>query len=259
MIARVLRGSLLGKLLLSAVGPVLLLAIASIGREWFFPSLAPPVFSFDAWSALVRGAPLVRAAAASVTLATVTGAVAAVCALPIGRALARLRGWTSITGTALAFLPLAIPPIAIATGLTYALVRAGLGGTWSGVLLGHLVPALGVLALYYRGVFTALDTGFEDEARSLGASPRQVWLRVLVPILSRPIAAGWALGFLFSWAQVALTLLIGGGRVHTLALEVFDSLRSGQDRFAATGALLLILPAILVLLVVGRAGRKVIL
>jgi ABC-type spermidine/putrescine transport system permease subunit II len=41
--------------------------------------------------------------------------------------------------------------------------------------------------------------------------------------------------------------VIGGGRVRTLPLEVFAYLQAGQDRYAATGALLLVIPAVLML------------
>src|SRR5918994_1041993 len=164
-------------------------------------------------------------------------------AAPLGRALARLTGWRRRLGAAAAFLPVAAPPIALATGLQLSLLTLGLGGTYLGVILAHAVPALGYVALYFLGIFLLLDPRVEDEARSLGATPVQTWTQVLVPMLRRPAAEALALGFLVSWAQVPLTLLIGGGAVRTLPLELLAFVRAGQDRYAATGALLLIVPA----------------
>ncbi|MBA3497893.1 MAG: ABC transporter permease subunit, partial [Gemmatimonadales bacterium] len=120
----------------------------------------------------------------------------------------------------------------------------GLSGTAAGVLLAHAVPAAGYGTLYFLGVFSVFDSRLEDEARSLGASPRQTLLRVVLPLLRRPLADGFLLGFLVSWSQVPLTLLVGGGAVRALPIEVFALVRSGQDAAAATGALVLLLPAV---------------
>ena len=68
-----------------------------------------------------------------------------------------------------------------------------------------------------------------------------------LPAVAPVLAVAALLGFLVSWAQVATTLVIGGGRVRTLPLEVIAYLQAGQDRYAAAGALLLAIPALLML------------
>ena len=242
-------------LALSAVVPLALLALWSVSREWFYPALWPPRLTGESWAAVVgggTGASVVR----SVAIATLTGALGSVLALPVGRGLAALTGWRRHLGAALAFLPVAAPPIALGAGLQYAFLRLGLGSTVAGVVLAHLVPALGYLALYFLGVFTVFDARVEDEARSLGATPWQVLARVTLPMLRRPLAEAFALGFLVSWSQVALTLLIGGGQVRTLPVELFAYLRSGQERYAATGALLLTLPPLAALAAARFAARR---
>jgi putative spermidine/putrescine transport system permease protein len=249
------RALALALLALSAVVPFALLGVWSVSREWFYPALWPPRFTGESWTGVAggaAGASVLRSAA----IAGLTGVLGCALALPIGRALAALTGWRRHLGAALAFLPVAAPPIALGTGLQFAFLRLGLGGTVGGVVLAHLVPALGYLALYFLGVFTVFDARVEEEARSLGATPRQVLLRVTLPMLRRPIAEAFALGFLVSWSQVALTLLIGGGRVRTLPVELFTYLRSGQERYAATGALLLTLPPLLALTAARLAARR---
>lgn len=125
-----------------------------------------------------------------------------------------------------------------------------------GVLLAHLVPALGYTSLFFLGVFSAYDRRPEEDARTLGASRSQVWTLVTLPRLSKPLAEAFALGFLVSWAQVPLTLLVGQGAVSTLAIEVFASLDAGQDALAATGGLLLSVPPMLLLGAVAMGTRR---
>jgi putative spermidine/putrescine transport system permease protein len=124
------------------------------------------------------------------------------------------------------------------------------------VFLAHLIPALGYLTLVFLGVFTRWDRRLEESAATLGASSIERWRRVLVPLLRRPIAEALALGFLVSWAQVALTLLVGGGAVRTLPLDVLAMLQAGQDQRAAVGALALAIPALLVVAATRSAARN---
>jgi putative spermidine/putrescine transport system permease protein len=253
--ARVCRSVLLALLALSAGGPFALLLVTSVAGQWLYPDLVPERTTLESWRRLLEGGRLAGAAATSLALAGATAALAVALGLPLGRALARLTGWRRQLGAAAAFLPVVAPPIALAIGLQLTLLTLGLGGTAGGVVLAHTVPALGYVALYFLGVFLLLDPRIEDEARSLGATRLQLWARVLAPILRRPIAEALALGFLVSWAQVPLTLLIGGGAVRTLPIEVLAFVRAGQDRFAATGALLLIVPAA-VAIALGLAARR---
>jgi putative spermidine/putrescine transport system permease protein len=240
----------------SAAAPFVLLALWSVGRDWFYPAILPPRFTGQSWRDLLGGDRLLGAIATSLVLGIGTGALACAAGLPVGRSLARLDGWRRHVGAALAFLPVAAPPIALATGLQFSFLRLGLGGTLAGVLLAHAVPAIGYGSLYFLGVFTVFDSRVEDEARSLGATPRQTFFQVLLPLLRRPLADAFALGFLVSWAQVPLTLLVGGGPVRTLPIEVFALVQSGQDSLAATGALVLLAPALAALAATRLAASR---
>lgn len=238
----------LAALALSALSPLGLLLLASVGRDWFFPVLWPGSVTMESWQDATRaGGRMAAALGTSLALAVATGLVSAAVGWPIGRAMADLRGWRRHIGAAAAFLPVAAPPVALATGLHLSALAVGVGGTLGGVLLSHLVPAAGYAALFFLGVFTIFDRRIEDEARTLGAGSGTVLWRVTMPMLRRQLGEAFLLGFLVSWAQVATTLVIGGGRVRTLPLEVFAYLQAGQDRYAATGALLLVIPALLML------------
>lgn len=247
---------LFSALVVWALAPLVLLLVLSLGRSWFFPALLPSAWTLGSWSALAGDGRLAEALLNSAALALPAGLVAALLGWPVGRALARARPLARHIGAALAFLPVAAPPIALATGLHWSFLRLGLGGTFVGVLLAHTVPATGYATLFLLGVFTGRDEHAEEAARTLGASPWQVRLRITLPLLRRPLAEAWLLGFLVSWAQLPLTLLVGGGLVPTLPLEVFAFMQAGQDGFAATGALLLALPPLLAIAAVRYASGR---
>ena len=253
--ARVLRAALFVGLVATSLGPLAILGIWAMSGPWLFPALLPDLFTLAGWRGASVGA-LGPALVTSGSIAIATGVLGCAGALPIGRALARLSGWRRHAAAATAVLPVAAPPLALGTGLQVAALAAGVGGTASGVLLAHLVPTVGYLSLFFLGTFTLYDPRAEAEARTLGATSWQAWWLVTIPMLRRQIGEAVALGFLISWTQFALTLVVGGGAVRALPLEVFALVRAGQDRAAAIGALLLIVPPLAALAGLRWAARR---
>jgi putative spermidine/putrescine transport system permease protein len=240
------RGAIVAAVGVLALVPLLVLVLESVEDQWFYPAILPVGYTLGGWRLAFSGA-LAPATVTSLAVAVATAVLGTALALPIGRALARLAGWRRHAAAAAVFLPVAAPPLALGTGLQVGLLAIGAGGTTAGVLAAHLVPAVGYLSLYFLGVFTLRDPRPELEARTLGATPWQTWTLVTLPTLRRPIADALGLGFLISWTQFALTLVVGGGTVRALPLEVYAFVRAGQDRPAAVGALLLVIPALAML------------
>lgn len=241
------RAVLVTALTLFATAPLLMLVVTSFARGWFYPAVSPSAVDVSAWADVFRDDSHRVALINSVVLAVSTAIVGTALALPLGRAAALSTRGVRRAVALLAFTAVALPPVALGVGLQLSVLTLGLGGTVFGVFLAHLVPALGYLTLVFLGVFTRWDLRLEEAAATLGADGMARWTHVLLPLLRRPIAEALALGFLVSWAQVALTLLVGGGAVRTLPLDVLAMLQAGQDQRAAAGALALAIPALIVL------------
>lgn len=253
---RALRTVVAALLLVTMLSPLLMLLVTSFARGWFYPAVVPAQFEGSAWTALLTDSARRSAFVNSLVLAVGTALVGTALALPLGRSAALSTRAVRRTVALLAFAAVALPPVALGTGLQLTVLAIGLGGTVFGVFLAHLVPALGYLTLVFLGVFAAWDSRLEEAAASLGADRAVRWRRVLLPLLRRPIVEALSLGFLISWAQVALTLLVGGGAVRTLPLDVLAMLQAGQDQRAAAGALALALPALIMMIVSRVAARN---
>lgn len=251
-----LRTTLGVTLMLVIVAPLLMLIATSVSHAWFYPRVAPASIDAVAWVELLAAGAHRDALVNSLVLGISTAVVATALALPLGRAAALGPRVARRAIALLAFAAVALPPVALGVGLQLSVLSLGLGGTLAGVLLSHLVPALGYLTLVFLGVFTRWDRRVDEAAATLGANGIARWRLVLLPLLRRPIAEALALGFLVSWAQVALTLLVGGGAVRTLPLDVLAMLQAGQDQRAAAGALALTIPALIVLGVSRSAARN---
>ncbi len=243
-------------LTLFSVAPLLMLVMTSLARGWFYPAVAPDAIDFSAWQDVFTDETHRGALINSLVLGAATAVIATALALPLGRLAALSTRAVRRTVALLAFAAVALPPVALGIGLQLSVLALGLGGSLFGILLAHLVPALGYLTLVFLGVFTRWDPRLDEAAATLGASDLVRWKLLLLPLLRRPIAEALALGFLVSWSQVALTLLVGGGAVRTLPLDVLAMLQSGQDQRAAVGALALAFPALIVLAIAGAAARN---
>jgi putative spermidine/putrescine transport system permease protein len=252
-------------LLLAALGvwvtlPIAVLIVRALDRSWRFPQVVPS--AVDLAPALTAAGPRVFSAlGVSLAIAVATGALGTTVAFVIARSAAHARPAMRRVTLAAAFFTVIAPPLALGVGLQVAMLGLGLGGTLAGVALAHLVPVTGYLTLFAAGVFASLDPALEDEARTLGASPWQVVTRLLLPLLRRRLGEALVLGVLVSWGQLAITLLVGGGLVRTLPVELLSIVQSGNDQSAAIAALLLSLPPMLAvgLLTVGarRTGATV--
>ncbi len=239
--------------------PLLPLAIWSVAHGWRFPAIWPAEWSLKAWAfALSPASGVLQSLGTTTLVAAATTVLAALVGVPAGRALGlyRFRG----KGLVLLLLvaPAILPGIAVALGLHGIFLRLGLTGTIPGVVLAHLIPVLPYMTLVMAAVFAGFDTDAEDQARSLGARPMQVFAHVTLPAILPGLLTGALFAFLVSWSQYLLTLSIGGGKVQTLPLVLFSFATSGRNDVTGAVAMIYILPGLVALALTARhlTGRN---
>lgn len=233
--------------------PMVPLAIWSFSRSWFFPDLLPSAYSLKAWTYVFsKTSGIVDSLGVTIFIALGTTVLSVLVGVPAGRALGlyNFRGKQLVELLILA--PTIVPGIAIALGIHGVFLAYGLTNTLWGVMLVHLVPTLPYMVLVMSGIFANYDVAFEDQARSLGASPLKTFWYVTLPAIFPGVVVGALFAFLVSWGQYILTLLIGSGRVITLPLLLFNFATSGRNDIAGAIGVLYVLPGILVLLLTAR-------
>ena len=114
------------------------------------------------------------------------------------------------------------------------------------------------MVLVMAGIFSNYDPDIEDQARSLGAPPLAVFWYITLPAIMPGVIVGALFAFLVSWSQYILTLLIGGGRVVTLPLLLFNFATSGRNDVTGAISMIYILPGIVILVLTARhlSGRS---
>ncbi|MES2142773.1 MAG: ABC transporter permease subunit [Pseudomonadota bacterium] len=259
MRGRFLHGVAPWGLLLWSVLPLVPLLIWSVARGWRYPDILPAEFSVAAWKFAVSDASGVLASlgvTAGIALAST------LAALVIGLPAARVLGGRTFRGKLLVqtlfLVPVLMPGIAVALGLHGVFLKLGLTNGVAGVVLVHVVPTLPYMIVILAGVFAGYDADHEDQARSLGAAPRQVFWHVTLPAILPGVLAASLFTFLISWGQFLLTLMIGGGRVTTLPLLLFGFATSGRNDLAGAISLIYILPGLIAVIATARyiSGRS---
>lgn len=206
---------------------ILALPLWSLAAAWRFPDALPDCCSLASWRRAwpdlwlpVRNS---LSIALFVTLLALAGAVAW---LQLERGLtARLRR----AGRAIAALPLVISDVAFLMGVQILLLGLGFGGGWLPTALGHTLFVFPYVLLALADPWARLDPRYERAALCLGAGPLRVLFRVRLPMLLPALAFAAALGCAVSLSLYLPTVLMGGGRVATLATEAI-ALSAGGDR-----------------------------
>ncbi len=116
---------------------------------------------------------------------------------------------------------LIVPSILLTLGIGLEFDQLGLESKWYTSGLGsHLSWTLPFGLLIMFAVFNRFDKSYEEAARDMGATPRQVLQYVVIPIIGPSLIGVGLFGFTLSFDEFARSLLAMGVK-NTLPLEIF--------------------------------------
>lgn len=225
-----------------AVGVPVLAVLAQAVRPdgvWDLDSLGRILGSPRTW----------RLLAVTVGQATISTLFTGVVGLPLAWVLSRYRfGGRGVVRTA-AMVPFVLPSIVLGSAIASILGPSGLvdaRSSWWPVIVAHVCFNLAVFVRVVGAALDGLDPAIEDAARTLGAGPlRSAW-RVMLPAVAPAIGAAAVVVFLFCLTSFGVIVVLGGGAVSTLEVEIW--VRATQQ-FDLSGAA--VLAGLQVLAVVG--------
>jgi putative spermidine/putrescine transport system permease protein len=126
-----------------------------------------------------------------------------------------------------------------------------------GVIIALVHVFLPFMILPIMNAVEAIDPRLEEAARTLGASRATVFLRVILPLSMPGVQSGMILVFVLSASAYVIPMLLGGGRVQTMATVIVQQLLGGfLWPFGAALALVLSLAVVLLLVVFALVTRR---
>jgi putative spermidine/putrescine transport system permease protein len=232
--------------------PLLLVAVASVNDS---PQATVAQFIGFTWkwyAAVLQNERYLSDAWTSLQLALCCVAISLSLALPAAFALVRagFRGKEALG--AFLMLPLALPGIAIGLGMLRLLQWFNQVPPFLGVLAVHVVLVAPFMLALLRASVAQLDTGLEEAAEGLGATPARVFRRVILPQLAPGIAVACVIGFLLSFGEVTVTAFLTTARLQTLPVRIYAEATFSLENTVNAISTIFILVTVALLVMVNR-------
>jgi spermidine/putrescine transport system permease protein len=146
------------------------------------------------------------------------------------------------------YVAVALPEIVMAVGLLsfFSFFSVPLGLTT--LIAGHTLLGLGLVIPIIRTQFLELDYSLTEASLDLGASDRQTFFKIILPLLSPALIAGGLLVFILSLDDFLISFFCSGPTSQTLSLYIFGMIRLGvSPTINALSTLILAISSLVIL------------
>lgn len=134
-----------------------------------------------------------------------------------------------------------LPVIVSAVGVYYAFAAVGLLKTLTGLVLAHTALGAPFVVITVTATLASFDHNLMRAASSLGSTPVEAALRVMLPIIAPGVVSGALFAFVTSFDEVVIALFIAGSEERTSPRQMWSGVRETLSPTIAAVATLLIL------------------
>lgn len=208
-------------------------------------------------------------------LATVTTLILMLISIPLAWWLARTQNWLKHVIASLITLPLILPPtvlgfyLLIFMGpngplgqLTDTLGLASFAFSFQGLVLASVIYSLPFAVQPLHNAFSNVDRGLLDAAATLGASARDRFFSIVLPLARPGMISAAVLAFAHTIGEFGVILMIGGnipGETKVLSIAIYDhveTLQYAQAHVLAGGMLAFSFVVLLCLFLFNQRGHN---
>ncbi len=235
--------------------PVAVVVLLSFNASQFgsFPMTG---FSFRWFAELAQNEAILRAFRTSIILGALTAVFSTTLGVLASLALVRYNvpGRNMITTMLIA--PILVPEVVLAVALLLFLNFLGLPKSFPLLLAGHVIFTLPFVILVVQARLVSIKRDIEEAALSLGASPRQTFFEITLPLMMPAVLAGGLFAFTISFDDITGTLFWKPGGVETVPTQIFAMLRNSiSPEINALGTVMIFMTVGLPLLGLAIARR----
>lgn len=210
--------------------------------RWYQSFLSRPDWTGALWLSLKLGVGVM-------IVSTILGVLASI---------GLVRGNFPGKGVLRAFLisPMIVPVVVTALGFYYFYGELKLSGNPWSLLISHTCMAIPIVIIIVSATLDGVSPNLERAAQNLGATPRQAFTKIVLPIIRPGIITGALFAFILSFDEVVIAAFIGGYRSSTLPKKMFENVRDEMDPTVAAISTLLVLISVVLLVVVGWLNNR---
>ena len=205
-------------------------------------------FTLDWYRELLHDGNLITVALHSLSIGVLAASLATALGTLAAVSIFRYRFFGKQFMYGLIFVMILIPEIVMGISLLilYTLIKIPLG-FWS-LLIAHTTLCIPFAAVTVYSRIVTFDREVFEAAKDLGASDFTIFRKIVIPLLSPAIVAGWLLSFTLSLDDVITSYFVAGPAFEVLPLRIYSMVRLGiKPEINALCTLLLLATLILVL------------
>ncbi|NJS38665.1 MAG: ABC transporter permease [Rhodobacteraceae bacterium] len=161
--------------------------------------------------------------------------------------------------------PMIVPIIIIATGMFFFYsnpcgiigIECGrLTSTYLGVILAHTILGIPFVIITVTATLAGFDQSLIRAAQSLGANPRTVFFKVVMPLILPGVVSGALFAFVTSFDEVVAVLFIAGPEQQTIPRQMWNGIREQISPAILAVATILVVISIALLTTVELLRRR---
>lgn len=141
------------------------------------------------------------------------------------------------------------PDVIIGASFLILFTVVGFSLGFASVLLSHIAFSIPIVVLMVLPRLQEMNQSLVAAAKDLGANNWQMLSRVILPVISPGILAGFFMAFTYSLDDFAVTFFVTGNGFSTLSVEIYSRARQGVSlEINALSAMMFVVSLVLVLL-----------
>jgi iron(III) transport system permease protein len=243
-----------GYLVLSLVLPAIVLVYASFARSAGVNMFSPEGYTLNNWQSILSlqlpRTSIGNTFVLSLSAATIGGVVGTIIAYVVVRM--KFAGKKMLEFSA--WIPWTVPTIVLGLGLLWVTLFTPLSvlyGSLAILVAAHVIRGIPIRTRIMTSTLVQIDKGLEEAARIHGANWLRTFWYIWLPLLKGGFVAGWIIGFVFSFSELALVAFLYGPKSMVLSTLMFSLSFREPERAAVVGIL-----TTLVILAVVTAVRR---
>ncbi|AVQ33661.1 molybdate ABC transporter permease subunit [Staphylococcus muscae] len=122
--------------------------------------------------------------------------------------------------------------------------------TLTGAVIASVIVSFPLMYQHAVQGFRSIDDKMLNTARTMGASERKIFYRLILPLSKRALISGTMMAFARAIGEFGATLMIAGyipGKTNTLSLEIYFLVQQGRENQAWLWVLILVAFAVTVM------------
>jgi putative spermidine/putrescine transport system permease protein len=239
---RALRAAVVAFVVIFLLAPLVVIAVGSVNQNRYL-NFPPEGFSLSWYAQLFTDSGWRTSIRYSVTIATISAALAVLVATPLAYVLRTYRVRLTPLLYTLGILPFMLPPIISALGMQVFWLSTGHVGRIENVIIAHGIFFSTLPLVTISLAVETMDQALPEAARTLGADNRTTFRTVILPLLIPAMVTGYAAAFVLSLNEYIIAFLVAGFTVETLPVKIVNGLRYGFTPTIAAVAVVFILIA----------------